>query len=274
MPELTAFEREGGDTRQFHQAESQRLGNALHGPAGTDDRADIGEGGKRRIDVGRERRLQRRKRRLRIDAQAGEDRQMQGQRDGEAAGCREGGFGAAGRHQRGHRLGKPRCAVERHAEDVVAHRLGREPASDLGALARLRGDDHGFAGDRQGLGELFGERQGNRIHAKRAIERLDDARRGVRGAHAEEQQAAGRADRFGGRGRLSAGPFERIQRIACLAGHLALDGRAAGVGLSLDRACHPLTPPWVRPEISARCMTRPMSTGGSAASTPAVAIRP
>ena len=60
---------------------------------------------------------------------------------------------------------------------------------------------------------------------------------------------------------ISAGALEGGDGIGMLARHFAIDGEQALPGGFLCSHGHPLTPPLVSPEIRARCMTRPISTG-------------
>src|SRR3569832_90483 len=108
----------------------------------------------------------------------------------------------------------------------------------------------------------------------RAIERLDRPGDGVRGSHAKEDKPAALPDRGGDLGGGILVVLEGSERVPVLARHFAVDRKQAGGAGSFSSHHYPFTPPLVRPEISARCMTRPISTGGKAASTPAVAISP
>lgn len=115
---------------------------------------------------------------------------MQGEGHGQAAGGGEGQFGPAGADQARRGAGEERTAFQRQPENIgSAAGLGK-PSDDLGALAGLRGDEHRLAVEWHQLTELFGERQGQRIDAERAVERLDGAPDRVRTAHAEQQQTA------------------------------------------------------------------------------------
>jgi hypothetical protein len=191
----------------------------------------------------------------------------------QAAGRGESLFGAAGADEAGRGAGEEGLFFEREAEGLgIAARL-LEPAQHLGAFAGLRGHEDRAAVERQRCAELFGERQGNRVDAKTPVERLDGAADGVRAAHAEQQELAGALQAGGGLFGHLAIVVEGGKRIGMLPGHFPVDR------LKAFRSCrrvhrHPFTPPLVRPEIRARCMMRPTSTGGSAASTPAVAISP
>lgn len=166
------------------------------------------------------------------------------------------------------------AAFERQAEGLFRAAGLVEPAHDLGAFAGLRGDEDRSAGDRQRLAKLLGQRQGDGIDAEGPVERLDGAVDGMRAAHADEQQLAGLFQRGGGPCRHWLGRFIGGDRIGMLACHFAIDRGKPGRPGSFCCHDHPLTPPLVSPEIRARCMTRPISTGGRAASTPAVAISP
>ncbi len=70
--------------------------------------------------------------------------------------------------------------------------------------------------------------------------------------------------------------FEAVEHPvrSVLARHFAIDGGQARRALFVCCHHYPFTPPLVRPEIRARCMKSPTSTGGRAAITPAVAISP
>ena len=276
VAELAAFEGESPAMRDSSvRPSASASASAVQRAARTDDGADAGEGSDRRRQSGGGRRFQHGERRLGIDAEPGEHRQMQRQRHRQAARRGEGDLGAAGRDQR-----TAPCAASSEPPSsvmpkiVVAPRLGGEPARHFGALARLRGDDHRLVRDGKRRGELLGEGKGDGIDAEAAIERLDDARHRVRGAHAEHEQPAAGGDRVGGRAAVSPAPANEARASsAWRAISCSIAARAAPVRTSVG-IVHPFTPPWVRPEISARCMTRPTSTGGSAASTPAVAISP
>ena len=195
-----------------------------------------------------------------------------GQGDRQAARGGEGLLGAADADKARQARGDRRAAFEGQAEAVIVTAAFLEPAQHLGALAGLRGDEDRLFCRRQRRDQLFRQRQGDGIDAESAVVRLDGAADGMRAAHAEKDEAAGLAQRRGDFSRHLAGGLERGFGVACLPLHFRFDGQKA------CRLCHglghPFTPPLVRPDTTARCITRPMITGGKAARMPAVAIMP
>jgi hypothetical protein len=127
--------------------------------------------------------------------------------------------------------------------------------------------------ERQRLPQLFRQRQSDRIDAKRAIKRLDRAVDGVRAAHAEQQQLAVLRIDAAAFAVATGIAFERRECIGILPCHFAVDREKASGSCRL-KSWSSLDAAAGQPEIRARCMTRPITTGGRAASTPAVAISP
>src|SRR6185312_2281816 len=85
--------------------------------------------------------------------------------DGEAAGGGKGQFGATGTDQTGNRSPEKGFRFQRQAECVAHITDFGKPAHHFGALAGLRGHQHGAAFERQGLAKLFGKRHGDGVDA-------------------------------------------------------------------------------------------------------------
>ncbi|MCY1235506.1 hypothetical protein D9M72_481250 [compost metagenome] len=193
MAKLAAFKREAGQAGKLGQTEADRFGEALQPAARSYNGSDAVQGFECRRRIGRLRVFQCVKGIGRIIGEGGENGEVQGEADSQAAGGGKGLFGAADADQRRRIAGEEGTAFKRQSEGVRRCAIGfAEPAQHLGAFAGLRGNEDRLAFDDKRLAELFRERQGNGVDAMGAVERLDGATDGMRAAHAEQQQLAGR----------------------------------------------------------------------------------
>ena len=275
VAQLATFQREAGAAGQFGKAQRQRLCDALKPTAGRDDGANLGQGCHSLGNVRLLRIFQSGKSGRRIVSQGGEDGEMQGKADRQAPGGGKRELSAAGADEAGRASCKKGARFQRQPEGFRRSPGLGEPTQHLGALARLGGHQDGGCHRPAAAGRVA-RRAAGRWHRCRARGRA--ARRPGR-PHASRPCRAAAAGRSAGARRRSSPPMSRasskeaMASARCRAISRSMATSPAGRAL-LYRHDHPLTPPLVSPEIRARCMTKPISTGGRAASTPAVAIRP